>query len=108
MGPPDLNQGGHMKKLVALVLIAMAVSPAFAKGNHTMAGCGLGYVLFGNSDNSRLMQILAATTNGTSGNQTLLFSSSTFSNIFHIAFSTFILFSKQSMFGNTVFFTFKF
>lgn len=66
-----------MKKLVALVLIAMAVSPAFAKGNHTMAGCGLGYVLFGNSDNSRLMQILAATTNGTSGNQTFGITSGT-------------------------------
>lgn len=67
-----------MKKLVALVLIVSAAAPAaFAKGNHTMAGCGLGYVLFGNSDNSRLMQILAATTNGTSGNQTFGITSGT-------------------------------
>ncbi len=77
MSALDLNLGGHMKKLVALVLIATAVSPVFAKGSHTMSGCGLGYVLFGNADNSRLMQILAATTNGTSGNQTFGITSGT-------------------------------
>lgn len=65
-----------MLVLTALVVAAPAVS--FAKGgNHPMAGCGLGYVLFGNSDNSKIMQILAATTNGTSGNQTFGMSSGT-------------------------------
>lgn len=62
-----------MKKLltISLVLTFAGASLALAKGgNHPMAGCGLGYVLFGNTDNSRVMQILAATTNGTSANQT--------------------------------------
>lgn len=60
-----------MRKLVLALFTAAIVAPAFAAGgNHPMAGCGLGYVLFGNSKNDRVMQILAATTNGTSGNQT--------------------------------------
>ena len=61
------------KKLAIAALSAMIAAPAavFAVGgNHPMAGCGLGYVLFGHDDNSQVMQILAATTNGTSGNQT--------------------------------------
>lgn len=69
-----------MRKLLALAFAVAIVAPsvAFAKGgNHPMAGCGLGYVLFGNSDSSRLMQILAATTNGTSGNQTFGITSGT-------------------------------
>jgi len=66
-----------MKKLVALVLIVSSVAPAAFAKSHTMAGCGLGYVLFGHDDNSRLMQILAATTNGTSGNQTFGITSGT-------------------------------
>jgi hypothetical protein len=61
-----------MRKLIAVAFVLSLVLPAavMAAGNHTMAGCGLGYVLFGHGDNSRIMQILAATTNGTSGNQT--------------------------------------
>jgi hypothetical protein len=66
-----------MKKLVTLVIVASFTAPLFASGKHTMAGCGLGYVLFGHEKNDRLMQILAATTNGTSGNQTFGITSGT-------------------------------
>lgn len=66
-----------MKKLLAVsFVIATAASSAFA-GKHNMAGCGLGYVLFAHGDNSKIMQILGATTNGTSGNQTFGISSGT-------------------------------
>ncbi|HMX95743.1 MAG TPA: DUF3015 family protein, partial [Elusimicrobiota bacterium] len=68
-----------MKKLLALGFVAaMVPSLALAKGgNHPMGGCGLGYVLFGNNDNTPVMQILAATTNGTSANQTFGMTSGT-------------------------------
>jgi hypothetical protein len=68
-----------MKKLLALSMAATLLpSVLLAKGgSHTMSGCGLGYVLFGNSDNTQVMQILAATTNGTSGNQTFGITSGT-------------------------------
>ena len=62
-----------MKKFAALIVASGLMIPSLAMakgGNHPMAGCGLGYVLFGNGDNSRVMQILAVTTNGTSGSQT--------------------------------------
>jgi hypothetical protein len=68
-----------MKKHLAL-FAAAAFVPAvlLAKGgHHTMAGCGLGYVLFANQDNSKVMQIFGATTNGTSGNQTFGITSGT-------------------------------
>lgn len=74
-----------MKKALALAA-AMAILPSssFAaairggsSGSHTMAGCGLGYVLFAHGDNSKIMQILGATTNGTSGNQTFGITSGT-------------------------------
>lgn len=68
-----------MKKQLAFV-VAVALSPvaAFAKGgNHPMAGCGLGYVLFGNEKSDQVSQILGATTNGTSGNQTFGITSGT-------------------------------
>lgn len=68
-----------MKKLFALVLVVSAVAPmAHAKGNHPPSGCGLGYVLFGHEEpGNKVMQILAATTNGTSGNQTFGITSGT-------------------------------
>ena len=62
-----------MKKIIATLFVVSLALPALVMakgGNHPMAGCGLGYVLFGNADNSTIMQILAATTNGTCGNQT--------------------------------------
>ena len=70
-----------MKKLVALSLVAAVagIVPASARaaGSHPMSGCGLGYVLFANQENSKLYQILGATTNGTSGNQTFGITSGT-------------------------------
>ncbi|MCG3205271.1 MAG: hypothetical protein KCHDKBKB_01990 [Elusimicrobia bacterium] len=62
---------------VAVATITMAPVLALAKGNHPMAGCGLGYVLLSNKDNSKVTQVLGATTNGTSGNQTFGISSGT-------------------------------
>jgi Protein of unknown function (DUF3015) len=55
-----------MKKLGILIAVAgvmFGASSARAQG-YGMAGCGLGSVLFGR-DNSVLMQVLAATVNGT-------------------------------------------
>ena len=67
-----------MKKLFAVSAVCLLMSSGMAMaGSHTMAGCGLGYVLFGSKDNSQVMQILAATTNGTSGNQTFGITSGT-------------------------------
>lgn len=54
---------------ILFALAALVISQgAFAqsKGKLGPAGCGLGYMIFGGKE----MQILAATTNGTSGNQT--------------------------------------
>jgi hypothetical protein len=66
------------KKVLTFITAAALPAMVFAKsGNHPMSGCGLGYVLFGNTDNSKLMQIFAATTNGTSGNQTFGITSGT-------------------------------
>jgi hypothetical protein len=59
-----------MKKIVlAIIFISMAfifgVMPISAK--HGMAGCGLGSLIIESND---IMQVTAATSNGTSGNQT--------------------------------------
>jgi hypothetical protein len=45
-------------------------------GGYGLAGCGLGSILFG-TDNSKVMQILAATTNGSFGSQTFGITSGT-------------------------------
>ena len=67
-----------MKKLLIVgVTCLMMSSMVMAKGSHTMAGCGLGYVLFASKDNTQVIQIIAATTNGTSGNQTFGITSGT-------------------------------
>lgn len=59
---------------IALVAVVFFVSESFAAvGN---AGCGLGHVIF-KGDTGKTMQILAATTNGTSGNQTFGITSGT-------------------------------
>jgi hypothetical protein len=58
-----------MRKLtivLATIGIMFTASAARAQG-YGMAGCGLGSILFGN-DNSKLMQMLALTTNGIAGN----------------------------------------
>ena len=67
-----------MKKLLALSLaIGMVPSLTFARGNHPMAGCGLGYLLLSNKDNEKVTQVVGATTNGTFGSQTFGISSGT-------------------------------
>lgn len=59
-----------MKRLtgVAILALAFGATPALAAG-YGDAGCGLGSVIFGN-DNSKVKQVLAATTNGTFASQT--------------------------------------
>lgn len=57
-----------MKKL--LVIFVVMGSFASIAANYGPAGCGLGSILFENKKNDKVMQVLAATTNGTSGNQT--------------------------------------
>lgn len=67
-----------MKKFLTVSLLSLLPAFALAKGgNHTMAGCGLGYLLLSNSDNGKGIQILGATTNGTVGNQTFGITSGT-------------------------------
>src|SRR5438477_12539116 len=66
-----------MKKLLAFGMIMGLASSAFARGNHPMAGCGLGYLLLSNKDNAKVTQVLGATTNGTFGTQTFGISSGT-------------------------------
>jgi hypothetical protein len=54
-----------------------AAKASAAAGNHPMAGCGLGYVLFAHQDNAKVTQIFGGTTNATLGNQTFGISSGT-------------------------------
>src|ERR1700680_2820113 len=67
-----------MKKFLAISLVA-GLLPTFglARGNHPMAGCGLGYLLLSNESNDKVKQVLGATTNGTFGTQTFGISSGT-------------------------------
>jgi hypothetical protein len=67
-----------MKKrlFLAAAITLVAAGTAFAAGGNV--GCGLGTMLFEDAQNkSTLIQILAVTTNGTSGNQTFGISSGT-------------------------------
>lgn len=57
----------NKKALLAIVAAPMLATMAFA-GNQNEAGCGLGSLVF--KENSAVHQVLAATTNGTFGNQT--------------------------------------
>jgi hypothetical protein len=57
-----------MKKKFLLAAAAMFTAGAVFAGTQNDAGCGLGSILFTEAD--PIQQILAATTNGTSGNQT--------------------------------------
>jgi hypothetical protein len=61
--------------LFAMLGVAVTASSARAQG-YGMAGCGLGSMLFGN-DNTTLMQVLGATTNGLFGSQTFGITSGT-------------------------------
>lgn len=62
-----------MKKILTLTAIVALTTTAFANPN---VGCGLGSQVIENAD-SVLMQVFAATTNGTSGNQTFGITSGT-------------------------------
>jgi hypothetical protein len=67
-----------MRKLALLTAVAGLVpSLAMATGNHPMGGCGLGYLLLSNKDNTKVTQVLGATTNGTFGSQTFGITSGT-------------------------------
>ena len=67
-----------MRKVIALGLaVSMLPTLVMAKGNHPMAGCGLGYLLLSNQQNDKVHQVLGATTNGTFGTQTFGISSET-------------------------------
>lgn len=63
-----------MKKILSTIAIIGLASSLYA--NNTNTGCGLGSIVIKNQ-NSSVLQALAATTNGTSGNQTFGISSGT-------------------------------
>lgn len=66
-----------MRKLLAFGLaVGLVPSPVLARGNHPMAGCGLGYILLSHKDQDKVTQIVGATTNAT-GMQTFGISSGT-------------------------------
>jgi hypothetical protein len=54
---------------MGFMVVVLSFSTAARAQGYGMAGCGIGALLFGN-DNSKLMQILASTTNGLFGSQT--------------------------------------
>lgn len=62
-----------MKKILSLVAIVGLTTSIYANDN---TGCGLGSIII-KDQNSTVLQALAATTNGTSGNQTFGISSGT-------------------------------
>lgn len=67
-----------MRKTTVALALALGLglgSAGMARAEYGMAGCGLGSLIFGN-DNSTLMQLLAATTNGI-GAQTFAITSGT-------------------------------
>lgn len=63
-----------MKKLLVMAVVCFSASSAFAQ--HGPAGCGLGSILFEGKEGT-VFNVLAATFNGTSGNQTFGMSSGT-------------------------------
>lgn len=63
-----------MKKLILAAVAAVTLGSAASAANYGAAGCGLGSLVF--KDNNET-QILAATTNGTSANQTFGMTSGT-------------------------------
>jgi hypothetical protein len=69
-----------MRRLLAVAVIALFAAPALAQGlkgtgKYGVAGCGLGSLAFG--DQKGMVQVFAATTNGTLGNQTFGITSGT-------------------------------
>lgn len=60
-----------MKKIIAATALAVALPfTAVANAAPTDAGCGLGSVLLADSPDTLVFNVLGATLNGTSGNQT--------------------------------------
>jgi len=66
-----------MKKLLLCAAIAASPLTAMAAGGHGPAGCGLGTEVVFKQANEWHEHVLAATTNGTSGNQTFGMTSGT-------------------------------
>ncbi len=66
-----------MKKTILGMLLVSASAGAMAAGNHGPAGCGLGTHVIFKDANEWHEHVLAATTNGTSGNQTFGMTSGT-------------------------------
>ena len=64
-----------LNKILVLMGVVTLASVSAQARHYGDAGCGLGTMLF--KENGRVTQILAATTNGTSGNQTFGISSGT-------------------------------
>ena len=65
------------RALLSSSLVFLMSSWSFAVGNHPMSGCGLGYLLLSNHNDSKVAQILGATTNDTYGIQTFGITSGT-------------------------------
>lgn len=68
-----------MKRIfvVGLLVLMLTFTVSFAYADQNNTGCGLGTLVFKGNMDSTLMQILAVTTNGTSGNQTFGITSGT-------------------------------
>lgn len=64
-----------MKKIVSLLLTAGLTASLYAANNEN-TGCGLGSIVI-KDQSTVLLQVIAATTNGTSGNQTFGITSGT-------------------------------
>lgn len=58
-----------MKKILFLVFVLAFSSSAFA--NQMNTGCGLGHLLLGDKEDTKLMQVLITCTNGTCTNQSI-------------------------------------
>jgi len=66
-----------MKKIILATVLSASPVLAFAAGGHGPAGCGLGTEVIFADANEWHEHVLAATTNGTSGNQTFGMTSGT-------------------------------
>lgn len=66
-----------MKKIIAGAILLTSSSMAFAASNHGPAGCGLGSSVLFPDASAWYEHVMAATTNGTSGNQTFGMTSGT-------------------------------
>ena len=65
------------RAFISSSIVVLVFSVASAIGNHPMSGCGLGYLLLSNHNDSKLSQVLGVTTNNTYSNQTFGITSGT-------------------------------